>query len=110
MEIKYDYGNSKNKLQKQKEEMLESANRETYKVYADLISSNIHKISKGLKEIKLENFYDNMNEISVPLDQKLSAVQNAQKYYKRYQKMKQRELRYGPCYLQRSSEYKRRLK
>lgn len=83
---------AKNKLQKQKEEMLESANRETYKVYADLISSNIHKISKGLKEIKLENFYDNMNEISVPLDQKLSAVQNAQKYYKRYQKMKQREI------------------
>lgn len=83
---------AKNKLQKQKEEMLESANRETYKVYADLISSNIHKISKGLKEIKLENFYDNMNEISVPLDQKSSAVQNAQKYYKRYQKMKQREI------------------
>lgn len=83
---------AKNKLQKQKEEMLESANREAYKVYADLISSNIHKISKGLKEIKLENFYDNMNEISVPLDQKLSAVQNAQKYYKRYQKMKQREI------------------
>lgn len=83
---------AKNKLQKQKEEMLESANREAYKVYADLISSNIHKISKGLKEIKLENFYDTMNEISVPLDQKLSAVQNAQKYYKRYQKMKQREI------------------
>lgn len=83
---------AKNKLQKQKEEMLESANREAYKVYADLISSNIHKISKGLKEVKLENFYDNMNEISVPLDQKLSAVQNAQKYYKRYQKMKQREI------------------
>lgn len=83
---------AKNKLQKQKEEMLESANREAYKVYADLISSNIHKISKGLKEIKLENFYDNMNEISVPLDQKLSAVQNAQKYYKRYRKMKQREI------------------
>lgn len=83
---------AKNKLQKQKEEMLESANREAYKVYADLISSNIHKISKGLKEIKLENFYDNMNEISVPLDQKLSAAQNAQKYYKRYQKMKQREI------------------
>lgn len=83
---------AKNKLQKQKEEMLESANRDMYKVYADLISSNIHKISKGLKSVTLENFYDDMNEINVPLDQKLSAVQNAQRYYKRYQKMKQREL------------------
>ena len=83
---------AKNKLQKQKEEMLESANRDSYKVYADLISSNIHKINKGLKEVTLENFYDNMNKIRVPLDQKLSAVQNAQKYYKRYQKMKQREI------------------
>ncbi len=83
---------AKNKLQKQKEEMLESANREAYKVYADLISSNIHKITKGLKEITLENFYDNMNELVVPLDQKLSSVQNAQRYYKRYQKMKQREI------------------
>lgn len=83
---------ARNKLQKQKEEMLESANRELYKVYADLISSNIHKITKGQKSVTLENFYDDMNEINVPLDQKLSAVQNAQKYYKRYQKMKQREL------------------
>lgn len=83
---------AKNKLQKQKEEMLESANREAYKVYADLISSNIHKITKGLKEITLENFYDNMNELVVPLDQKLSSVQNAQRYYKRYQKMKQRDI------------------
>ncbi len=79
----------KNKLGKQKEELLESFERETYKVYADLISSNIHLITKGDQAVDLQNFYDaNMAIIQVPLDIKLSPSQNAQKYYKKYSKLK----------------------
>jgi predicted ribosome quality control (RQC) complex YloA/Tae2 family protein len=80
---------SYSKLGKQKEELLESKDREKYKIYADLISANTYKIQKGMKSIELENFYDEtMNKLNVPLDIKLSAVENAQKYYKRYTKLK----------------------
>lgn len=77
------------KLGKQKEELLESMDREKYKIYADLISANLHRINRGSKEVYLENFYDeNMEEILIPLDIKLSPVDNAQRYYKKYSKLK----------------------
>lgn len=80
---------SMNKLAKQKEELINSKNREKYKIYADLISANVYKIKKGVSQIELENFYDeDMKKITVPLDKKLSPIENAQKYYKRYAKLK----------------------
>lgn len=78
-----------NKLEKQKFELLESKNREIYKIYGDLISANIHNIKPGAELIQLENFYDeNMSLIEIPLDKKISAALNAQKYYKKYSKLK----------------------
>lgn len=78
-----------NKLIKQEEELAESENREIYKVYADLISANIHLIQKGSKSVDLDNFYDpNMEKLNIPLDIKLSPAENAQFYYKKYSKLK----------------------
>lgn len=81
-----------NKYAKQKEELIEAKNRDDYKIYADLISSNIHKITKGMGSIELENFYtNNLDKITIKLDPKLSAVENAQKNYKKYAKLKNAE-------------------
>lgn len=80
---------AKSKLAKQKNELLESRDREKYKIFGDLISANLHNIPRGVKNVELDNFYDeNMESLSVPLNIKLSPVQNAQKYYKRYSKLK----------------------
>ena len=80
---------AQNKLAKQKEELLESQEREKYKVFADLIQSNLHRIEKGADFVVLQNFYDeNLTELKVPLDPKISAVENAQRYYKKYGKLK----------------------
>lgn len=80
---------AQNKLTKQKEELFESQQRGKYKIYADLIQSNLHRIKRGSDSVILENFYDvNMEKITVPLDLKLSPVDNAQKYYKKYGKLK----------------------
>ncbi|GFN36345.1 Rqc2 family fibronectin-binding protein [Tepidimicrobium xylanilyticum] len=80
---------SLNKLAKQKEELLESKNRETYKIYGDLISANLHRLEKGLEEVQLENFYlEDMAKITVPLDKRYSPAENAQRYYKKYSKLK----------------------
>ncbi|TJX65681.1 fibronectin/fibrinogen-binding protein [Soehngenia saccharolytica] len=77
------------KLSKIQEELLESTEREKYKIYADLIQSNIHIIPKGAAIVKLSNFYDaEQKTIEIPLDVKLSPAANAQKYYKKYAKLK----------------------
>lgn len=81
-----------NKLSKQKNELLESKDREKYKIYADLISSNLHIIPKGEEKVELENFYDeNMDKLMVPLNIKFSPIENAQVYYKKYSKLKNAE-------------------
>ncbi len=81
-----------NKLGKQKNELLVSLDREKYKIYADLISANLYRIPDRSQEIVLENFYDeNMGEITVPLDKILTPVENAQRYYKRFAKLKKAE-------------------
>ena len=87
IQVKLDRAVSK--LGKQKEELFDSKDREKYKVYADLISANIYKIPRGVDKIELDNFYDeNLEKLIVPLDIKLSPVDNAQKYYKKYSKLK----------------------
>lgn len=78
-----------NKLAKQKQELLNAEEREIYKVYGDLITANIYRIEKGIEEIELENFYsENLDKIKIKLKINLSPSQNAQKYYKRYNKLK----------------------
>jgi predicted ribosome quality control (RQC) complex YloA/Tae2 family protein len=80
---------AQNKLSKQKEELMQSKDRDKYKIYADLLQSNLHRINRGSDHVVLENFYDeNLKELKVPLDPKLSPAENAQRYYKKYGKLK----------------------
>ena len=86
--VKTNLDKTVKKLEKQTEELNEAQNREKYKIYADLISANLYKIEKGAKILKTENFYDNMNLITVPLDERFSPTDNATRYYKKYSKLK----------------------
>lgn len=81
------------KIQKQKEELIESRNRETLKVYADILSANLHLSVRNGDSIDLDNFYDEYKKITIPLDKKLNLQRNAESYYKKYSKMKNRENR-----------------
>lgn len=77
------------KIEAQKLEILACNNKESYKIFGDLINSNLYKIKKGMTSIDLESFYSgNMESINVKLDPALSGAQNAQKYYKDYKKSK----------------------
>ena len=76
------------KLSNQANELNVALNREKFKVYADLISSNFYKIEKGADSVTVENFYDEMKEITIPLDPTLDGPANATKYYKKYSKLK----------------------
>lgn len=51
-----------------------------------MINANLHRLEKGAMFYDLENYYDNMAPIRIPVDPTLSPAQNAQKYYKNYRK------------------------
>lgn len=78
----------KRKLSNQANELNTALNREKFKIYADLISSNFYKIEKGDNSVTVENFYNKMEEIKIPLDPTLDGPSNASKYYKKYSKLK----------------------
>lgn len=60
---------------------------EDIKLFGELITANIHNIKKGTGETELLNYYTGAN-ITVKLDPNKSAVENAQRYYKKYRKTK----------------------
>lgn len=78
----------KRKLSNQANELNTALNREKFKIYADLISSNFYKIEKGANSVTVKNFYNDMEEIKIPLDPTLDGPSNASKYYKKYSKLK----------------------
>jgi predicted ribosome quality control (RQC) complex YloA/Tae2 family protein len=77
------------KIQKQKEELLTAKNADKYKLYGELILANMHRITKGMKKIEVENYYEpDLHLINIPLDIRLSPSENSQKYFKKYNKFK----------------------
>ena len=80
------------KLQIQNETLMKVTKRDKYKMYGDLITANIYRIVQGMESIEVENYYsENLEKIHVPLQKDLTPSQNAQKYYKRYNKDKTAE-------------------
>ncbi len=77
---KLEYINSK--LQECKE-------LENYKLYGELMTSNLYRINNhNIGEITLENYYDNNSPVTIKLDKSISPSANAKKFFKKYQKLK----------------------
>lgn len=75
------------KLSLQQKELADCSDRETWKIYGDLISANLYSIQKGDRTARLINFYDEaQSEVVIPLDPRKTPAQNAQKYYGEYRK------------------------
>lgn len=72
-------------------ELITNEEKEKLKNFADILSINIYKIQKGMKKINLENIYDNMKIVEIPLDEKKSPRENIESYYKKYKKLKTAE-------------------
>ncbi len=67
----------------------ECDNMDTYRLYGELITANLYRIpNKNLKEVELENYYDNNKKIIIPLDERYVPSINAKRYFKKYNKLK----------------------
>lgn len=68
------------------QELEDCKDKETYKLFGDLIAANMYRLEKGVPYYDLENYYDNNKIVRVPADIMLTPSQNSQKYYKEYRK------------------------
>lgn len=67
----------------------EIENREYLKLCGELITANIYAIKKGMTTVKLPNFYsEGYEETEIALDGDLTPAENAQSYFKKYNKAK----------------------
>ncbi len=78
--------NSK-KYDLQLKQMQDCEKRETYKLYGELLTAYGYGVETGSRRIAVNNYYTG-EEITIPLDPELSAIDNAKKYYEKYGKLK----------------------
>jgi len=76
------------KLKIAQNKIKESSNLEDYKIKGELISANIYRIKQNQDSITLENFYDEYKPIELKLNPYITPAQNAQAYFKKYNKLK----------------------
>jgi len=71
------------------QDLKQTEKADRYRLYGDLITANIHLLKKGMTKVMLPNYYDpDMKEVEVHLKINETPSQNAQRYYKRYNKAK----------------------
>jgi len=63
-------------------------NRDELRIIGELLTAYLHMIEIGAESVTLENFYDENNPIVIPLSPLLSPAENAQRYFKQYNKQK----------------------
>ncbi len=80
------------KLANQQKELEATFDREHLRRLGDIVTANLHAISRGQARLTAVDFYDpEMKEIDIPLNPAISPQQNAAKFYKDYQKAKTAE-------------------
>ena len=77
------------KQKKIEKELRDADNADEFKIKGELLTSYIYMIEKGMESIEVQNFYDeNCSNITIPLNKNLTPSENAQKYFKKYSKLK----------------------
>ena len=74
------------KLSLQREELKRCEDKETLRLYGELILANLYRLGKGVTYYEVENYYDNCELIKIPCNPALSPTENQKKYYKDYRK------------------------
>ena len=83
---------TRRKLAAQRKEREASLDRETLRRRGDIVTANLHAMTRGMTVLRAENFYqEDMPEIEIPLRPELSPQQNAARFYKEYNKAKHAE-------------------
>ena len=74
------------KLALRLQELEKCKDRETLRIYGELLKANLYAVKSGAKTVTVPNFYEEMKPITIPLDPTLSPQKNAALYFKEYKK------------------------
>ena len=86
--IQNELKKNRDKLKKQERELLATDNAEIFRQKGELLNTFLNQVPNDKSNVTLENYYTN-EPIEIALNPALSPVQNAQRYFHRYQKLKQ---------------------
>lgn len=75
------------KFDLQEKQLKDTEKKDKYKVYGELLNTYGYELSGGEKKLTCLNYYTN-EDITIPLDDQLSAKENAKKYFDKYNKLK----------------------
>lgn len=77
------------KLDNLHRDLLEADVADKYRIWGELLFASLYQINKGDTQAELVNFYDeDQATVTIPLDPLLTPSDNAQRYFKRYNKYK----------------------
>ena len=77
------------KIALQEQELAAAGNRERLRQLGDILTSNLHRMARGMTSLRAADFYDPAGgETDIPLDPLLTPQQNAARYYKDYNRAK----------------------
>ncbi len=75
------------KFSLQDKQLADTKKREKYRIYGELLNTYGYQSPIGAKEITVLNYYDG-KELTIPLDETMTASENAQRYFAKYTKLK----------------------
>ena len=78
---------NRKKYDLQSKQIKDTLSREKYKVYGELIHTYGYNLEPGAKKLEALNYYTN-EMVTIPLDPQKTAMENAQKYFDKYNKQK----------------------
>lgn len=78
---------NRKKYQLQQKQLKDTEKREKYKIYGELIHTYGYGLEEGAKKLEALNYYTN-EMVTIPLDETLNAMDNAKKYFEKYNKQK----------------------
>ena len=86
--VENELDKNRKKLGKQEEELLATENAEEFRQKGELLTTFLHQVPNDQDQVELDNYYTG-EKIIISLDKALPPNQNAQRYFKRYQKLKE---------------------
>jgi predicted ribosome quality control (RQC) complex YloA/Tae2 family protein len=87
--LKNEIDKNTKKVEILKKEIKQAEKADQYRMFGELVTASLYQIKRGDTEVKTINYFDpETPEVTIPLDPTLSPSENAQRYFKKYNKLK----------------------
>lgn len=86
--IQNELEKNKKKLKKQEQELQDTDKAEEFRQKGELLTTYLNQVPNNQDSVELDNYYTGQ-KVSIPFNKALTPSQNAQRYFKKYQKLKE---------------------